>query len=126
MARTGVVIPPAVDIEQVPLALQNGNEGQLVQLRVPLSFECQRARWTAHDLKGLDIRCTWYKALHCEAELGSRKAQAGEASFESCCKHGQVQIESMSPLPEPLNTLMNGEDAQPRSFRERVRKWNAI
>jgi len=111
-------------MELVPLA--QAPEVQQAEPAVPLSFGCQRARWTAYDLKGLDIRCTWYKALHCEAELGSRKAQAGEASFESCCKHGQVQIESMSPLPEPLNTLMNGEDAQPRSFRERVRKWNAI
>jgi len=111
-------------MELVPLA--QAPEVQQGEPAGPLSFECQRARWTAHDLKGLDIRCTWCKALHWEAELGSSKAQAGEASFESCCKHGQVGIESMCPLPEPLNTLMNGQDAQPRLFQERHWKWNSI
>ena len=111
-------------MELVPLA--QGPEVQQAEPAVPLSFVCQRARWRAHDLKGLDIRCTWCKALHWEAELGSRKAQAGEASFESCCKHGQVRIEPMLPLPEPLNTLMSGNNTQSKAFRERLRKWNSI
>ena len=126
IARAGIVAAPAPEMGQVPLALPDGNEGQGAQSRVPLSFQCQRARWTAHDLQRLDIRCTWCKGLHWEAELGSRKAQAGEASFESCCKHGQVRIEPILPLPEPLNTLMNGNNAQSKAFRERLRKWNSI
>jgi len=126
VARAGVDILPVQVVGQTPLALPDRNEGQEVQSRVPLSFECQRARWTAHDLKGLAISCTWCKALHWEAELGSRKAQAGEASFDSCCKHGQVRIEPILPLPEPLNTLMGGDNAQSKAFRERLRAWNSI
>ena len=39
---------------------------------------------------------------------------------------GQVQIEPMRPLPEPLNSLMNGDNSQARQFREGMRQWNSI
>jgi len=57
MARAGVAAP-ALNIERVPLALPQGNRGHQIHSRVPLSFDCQRARWTIHDLRRLDIRCT--------------------------------------------------------------------
>ena len=93
---------PAAIMPVVPLAPVR--EVQQAQSRVPLSFGCQRARWTVHNLGGMDIRCTGCKALHWASEsTASRKPRGGEASFESCSKHGQVQIEFMRPLPEPLN-----------------------
>ena len=39
---------------------------------------------------------------------------------------GQVQIELMRPLPEPLNTLMNGDNPQGKLFRQGLRQWNSI
>jgi len=127
MARAGVAVAPALNIEQAPLALPQGNGGHQVHSRIPLSFGCQRARWTSHDLGRLDIRCTSCDAQHWRAEsLASRGVQGGEASFESCCKKGKVQIEPMRALPEPLNALMSGGDTQSRSFREGLRRWNSI
>ena len=39
---------------------------------------------------------------------------------------GQVRIEPMRPLPEPLNTLMNGDNPQAKLFRQGLRQWNSI
>ena len=39
---------------------------------------------------------------------------------------GQVQIEQMRPLPEPLNNLINGETPEARAFREGIRRWNSL
>ena len=101
--------------------------GQQRQHRAPLLFRCQQARWTSHDLGRLDIRCTGCNALHWTAESSaSRRPRGGEASFESCCKQGKVQIELMRPVPEPLNVLMTGGDTQARAFREGLRRWNSI
>ena len=33
-------------------------------------------------------------------------------------------MEAIHPLPEPLNTLMSGEDAQSRAFRVNLCRWN--
>jgi len=112
-------------MQLIPLAPGLRGEGR--QLRVPLSFVDQRARWTGHDLGRLDIRCTGCNAMHWTAESSaSRRPKGGEASFESCCKQGKVQIERMRPLPEPLNALMSGGDTQARAFREGLRRWNSI
>jgi len=125
--RDGVAAASASNGELVPLALPQGNQGRQVQSRVPLSFVSQRARWTNHNLGRLDIRCTGCDALHWTAESSaSRKSRGGEASFESCCKQGKVQIQRMRPLPEPLNALMSGGDTQARAFREGLRRWNSI
>jgi len=112
-------------MQLVPLAQEP--EIQQARSRVPLSFVSQRARWTGHDLGRVDIRCTGCNALHWTAESSaSRKPRGGEASFESCCKQGKVQIEQMRPLPEPLNALMSGGDTQAGAFREGLRRWNSI
>ena len=111
-------------MQLVPLA--QAGEGQQAQSRVPLSFECHRARWTGHDLGRQEIECAACHALHWREELPKQKRRDPEgATFESCCKHGRVVIERMCPLPEPLNALMRGLNPQGRSFREHLRQWNS-
>ena len=112
-------------MQLIPLAAGLGGEGR--RLQVPLCFLDQRGRWRGHDLGRMDIRCTDCNAMHWTAESSaSRRPRGGEASFESCCKQGKVQIERMRPLPEPLNALMSGGDTQARAFREGLRRWNSI
>ena len=125
MSRTGVAAAPAINMELVLLAPNSVTEGR--KLRAPLSFLDQRARWTGHDLGRIGIRCTGCNALHWAAESSaSRKPQGGVTSFQSCFIHGQVQIDPMRPLPEPLNSLMNRANTEARSFREGLRRWNSI
>jgi len=112
-------------VQLVPLA--QAGEGQQAQSRVPLPFECHRARWTGHDLGRQEIECAACHALHWREELPKQKRRnPGEATFESCCKHGRVVIERRCPLPEPLNALMSGLDPEGRSFREHFRQWNSL
>ena len=125
VARDMQVVVPDENIDQVLQAPDRVGDGR--QLRVPLSFLNQRARWRDHNLGRMDIRCTGCNALHWTKDLtGSRRPRGGEASFQSCCMHGQVQIEPMRVLPEPLNSLMNGDNHEARSFREGLRRWNSI
>jgi hypothetical protein len=74
----------------------------------------------------MDVRCTGCHALHWASESSAKRLQGREASFESCCKHGDAQVEAMRPLPEPLNSLMSGVDAQSRAFRGDLRRWNSL
>ena len=109
----------------VLFAPRPGDEGR--QLRVPLSFMEQRTKWKGHDLGRMDIRCTGCKALHWTKESSaSRRPRGGEPSFQSCCIHGQVQIEPMRPLPEPLNTLMNADNREAEAFRNELQRWNSL
>ena len=39
---------------------------------------------------------------------------------------GHVQIEAMRALPELLNSLMNGDNPEAKSFQEGLRRWNSI
>ena len=113
--------------ELVPLAPAQAIVGQPGQLLTPLSFLCHQRQWTAYDIGRLDIRCTGCHAMQWASESSaSRKPRGGEASFESYCKHGKVQIERMRPLPEPLNALMSGGDGQSKAFRGDLRRWNSI
>jgi len=90
-------------------------------------IEC-RAQWTAHNLGAMDIVCTACQALHWREERlrpqNGRRAAAG--TFQACCKHGDAIVERMRALPEPLNTLMTGQDSHSRLFRQHIRRWNTL
>ena len=109
----------------VPFAPRQGDEGR--KLRVPLSFLEQRTKWKGHDLERMNIRCTGCKALHWKKESSApRRPQSGEVSSQSCCINGLVQIEPMRPLPEPLNTLMNADNREAKTFQNELRRWNSL
>ena len=75
----------------------------------------------------MDIKCTGCNALHWTGEPPvSRRPRDGIASFHSCCMRSQVQMEPMRPLPESLNTFMNGDNAQAKLFQQGLRQWNSI
>ena len=79
-----------------------------------------------HTLGRMDQVCSACQALHWQAERlraqNAKRARAG--TFEACCKHGDVIVERMRALPEPLNTLMTDQDSQSRLFRQHIRHWN--
>ena len=82
---------------------------------MPTAFIERRSEWTAHMLGRMDLVCSACQAQHWPAEkLRAYRASAG--TFEACCKHGDAIVERMRALPEPLNTLMTGQDSQSRLF----------
>ena len=92
---------------------------------VPTAFIERRSQWTAHMLDRMDLACRACQALHWQAEkLCSYHASAG--TFEASCKHGDAMVERMRALPEPLNTLITGQDSQSRVFRQELRYWNFL
>ena len=92
---------------------------------VPIAFIERRSQWTAHMLGRMDLACRACQALHWQAEK-LRLYHASARTFEACCKHGDAMVERMRALPEPLNTLMTGQDSQSRLFRQELRHWNSL
>ncbi|RPA99986.1 hypothetical protein L873DRAFT_1789214 [Choiromyces venosus 120613-1] len=90
-----------------------------------LAFTRNRAYWTTHNLGTMNIVCVHCHAKHWKAEP-SRRRQAHGYSFESCCKHGDVVLEKLKQLPEPLNSLMDGTTLQSKNFLKDVRRWNGL
>jgi len=78
---------------------------------IPTAFiEC-RSQWTAHALGRMDLVCRACHALHWELEAPQHVTRARAGTFEVCCKHGDAMLERMRALPEPLNTLLTGQDS---------------
>ncbi|RPA89292.1 hypothetical protein L873DRAFT_1892119 [Choiromyces venosus 120613-1] len=90
-----------------------------------LAFTRNQAYWTAHNLGTMNIVSVHCHAKHRKAEP-SRHRQAHGYSFESCCKHGDVVLEKLKQLPEPLNSLMGGTTLQSKNFLKDVRRWNSL
>ncbi|RPB00480.1 hypothetical protein L873DRAFT_769286 [Choiromyces venosus 120613-1] len=89
------------------------------------AFVETRAQWTAHHLGRMDVVCSGCHALHWAAERGRASTRHAAGTFEACCKHGNAVVEKMQPLPEPLNSLMSGQDRQSREFRAGLWHWNS-
>ncbi|RPB05538.1 hypothetical protein L873DRAFT_803413 [Choiromyces venosus 120613-1] len=86
-----------------------------------LTFTRNQAYWTAHNLGTMNIICVHCHAKHWKAEP-SRRRQAHGYRFESCCKYGDVVLEKLKQLPEPLNSLMGGTTLQSKNFLKDVRR----
>jgi len=124
MRESEVVHPQQGNDEAVQIPHMADNHQ--VHGHAPLAFLSQQAKWTSHDLGRMNIQCTGCRALHWTSEPSSKSPHNGQASYESCWKHGKELVEAMRPLPEPLHTLLNGDNARSRSFRLILRRWNEL
>jgi len=86
-----------------------------------LAFLDRRAQWTADDLGHMNSSCEACGAYHWSCEKGKSRRSIDHQIYEACCKHGDVILDKMWLLPEPLNGLMSGGDAQSISFRDILR-----
>jgi len=93
---------------------------------VPTAFIEHRLEWTAHILSHMDLICSACHALHSQAERPQNRTHAKAGTFQACCKHRDVIVERMRALPEPLNTLMTGQDSQSQLFWQHIRRWNTL
>jgi len=93
---------------------------------IPTAFIERRADWTAHALGSMNLDFSACHALHWQDERLQNAHRARAGTFEACCKHGDAMVERMRALPEPLNTLMTGQDSQSRLFQQGIRRWNSL
>ncbi|KAG0123343.1 hypothetical protein HOY82DRAFT_495266, partial [Tuber indicum] len=93
---------------------------------IPLASVESRDHWRISALGRMDVACTACNALHWKGEWTRLRGHGIAGAFESCCKRGDVRVERLQVLPEPLNTLMTGQDSQSRSFRQNLRRWNSL
>lgn len=92
---------------------------------MPTVFIERRSEWTADMLNHMDLVCSACQALLWPAER-LRAYSASDGTFEACCKHGDAIVERMRALPEPLKTLMTGQDSQASLFRQEICHWNSL
>ncbi|CAG8777296.1 9941_t:CDS:2, partial [Gigaspora margarita] len=69
-----------------------------------------------HHLGSMDIECSYCCALQCIEE----KVAGGVFTpvFSTCCVNGKVQLPTINQPPEPLLSLLTGEDIRSRNFEK--------
>ncbi|CAG8765627.1 24284_t:CDS:1 [Gigaspora margarita] len=67
-----------------------------------------------HHLGSMDVECS-----HCCAMHWIEKKVSGSVFttvFSTCCANGKVQLPTINQPPEPLLSLLTGEDSRSRNF----------
>ena len=92
--------------------------------RYPLAYLENLARWKPNDFGRMNIVCGDCGALHWISE---RMIQHGKRNpkFEGCCKHGDLNIPLLQPLPQPLHRLLHSQEPDAKDFRNNIRRWNS-
>ncbi|PWW78846.1 hypothetical protein C7212DRAFT_340389 [Tuber magnatum] len=93
-------------------------EQAVLHVAMPFASIEYRDHWTISDLGHMSVACSTYNTLHWQKEQARRKDSGIVGSFESRCKHGDVGAERLRALPEPLKTLMTGQDGPSRAFQQ--------
>jgi len=76
-----------------------------------------------HTLGSMTLSCPSCGALHWKQEkVGGSLARP---IFSLCCAKGTVTLPNLLPPPEPLATLLAGDDALARRFRRDIRQYNS-
>ncbi|PWW73972.1 hypothetical protein C7212DRAFT_213294 [Tuber magnatum] len=77
---------------------------------MPFAAIQHRDCWTSSNLGHIELPCSACNALHWQMEQMRRRDGVIVGSFEFYCKHGEVIVDRLWPLLEPLNTLMTRQD----------------
>ncbi|RPB00681.1 hypothetical protein L873DRAFT_1896321 [Choiromyces venosus 120613-1] len=88
----------------------------------PLAFTTQINLWKALELGGMNVICSSCNALHWIDER-SQPSTKSLPRFESCCKKGDVILESLPDPPDILKRLLSTEDADSKRFRKHIREY---
>ncbi|KAG0644478.1 hypothetical protein HOY80DRAFT_1028878 [Tuber brumale] len=114
-------------VEEEPCIILEELAGQLgLHVALPFAALEHRDRWTVSDLGHMQVVCSACNALHWMKEKTRGRDRRIAGAFESCCKRGDVKVNRLQELPEPLNTLMTGQDGRSRLFRQNLRQWNSV
>jgi len=72
----------------------------------------------------MDIPCPSCKALHWIDERSYSSSKAN-TKFESCCKKGDVVLETLPDPPDTLKRLLSMEEVTSKDFRKNIREYNS-
>ncbi|RPA95627.1 hypothetical protein L873DRAFT_1562305, partial [Choiromyces venosus 120613-1] len=90
----------------------------------PLAFTTQINLWKALELGEMNVICSSCNALHWIDER-SQPSTKSLPRFESCCKKGDVILDSLPDPPDILKRLLSTEDADSKRFRKHIREYNS-
>lgn len=95
------------------------NEQQNVARDNLVNYEQQNAVAEAY-LEKMDVLCT-----HCEAKhFNSEKVANKGSSFNDCCSHGAVALDSVSDFLQETSTLFDGNHPKSNNFFGNIRYYN--
>ncbi|RPA88705.1 hypothetical protein L873DRAFT_1725030, partial [Choiromyces venosus 120613-1] len=89
----------------------------------PLAFTTQIHCWKTLELGRMNVQCPGCKAFHWIDER-SHPSTTAIPKFESCCKKGDVILESLPDPPDILKRLLSTEDADSKHFRKHIWEYN--
>jgi hypothetical protein len=91
---------------------------------IPLSHTSEMISWKPLQLGRMDVSCSSCQGLHWMDERSPQSTQAAP-KFETCCKKGDVQLESLPDPPDILKRLLSTPDADGKHFRKHLREYNS-
>jgi hypothetical protein len=112
--------------EQNDLPDNQGNEnaGPDPVLPIPEARRIYVEPVCRHNMGHLSIKCPKCGALHFAGEKLS-KSTRNNPKFGMCCLQGQVQLDPFPDPPPTLKNLLVGLNTISRTFREKIRQYNA-
>ena len=79
--------------------------------------------WVIHDLKAMDVECTFCCALLWLDERLSNSSKRNPR-FSLCCYQGKVKPPYLNPIPPELHQLLTSKESIERHFRDHIRNYN--
>src|SRR6266850_5579174 len=79
--------------------------------------------WVIHDLKAMDVECTFCGALLWLDEHLSNSSKINP-KFGMCCYQGKVKPPYLSPIPQELYKLLTLTDTKGSGFRNHICNYN--
>lgn len=83
------------------------------------SDPAERRNISEHYIGAMDVLCS-----NCKAKHFAQERVANKLSFNDCCSHGEVSIETLPNPPTFLKKLLNGTHEESKHFFDRIRCCN--
>src|SRR6266850_3142779 len=90
---------------------------------IPLARRPFSPAWVVHDLKAMNVECTFCCALLWLDERLSNSSKINPR-FGICCYQGKVKPPYYNPIPPELHWLLTHDDARERGFRNHIHNYN--
>lgn len=113
----------AAHMAQVQHNQQQVNEHNILQ-QIPPARRPYHDPGRRHTIGSMTVECTKCHASHFDCERLTNSSRRNP-KFGMCCLTGQIQLPPLLEPPPTLRNLLMGVAPQSRTFREKIRRYNA-
>jgi hypothetical protein len=100
------------------------DNGDVDDLPIPVARRLYEEPNARHNVGPMSVKCSKCNALHFVGERLSKSSRINP-KFGTCCLQGQVLLDPFLDAPPTLKNLLAGVGPISRTFREKIRQYNA-